>query len=230
MSVIQLWGSSLTPGTGRRITSAGDIRVTSEGDVRIVSLPPSQVIFVRDTSEGDTRVTSAGDRRVTIDGLLGPQYFQTDNVPTDGGEAFELRYQTNPWQPAAQGGENDFIWAFVTFSWSMAATVQVTPSVDGSSASLTLPNGDILEIVTSTFTLAQQTGNLNRVSQMFPVPLVRRTVRGGQELARYYLRGERLQLDIASTGPLGVGELMIDGIEIESEPVRKAEYATVSAP
>ena len=229
MSVVQLWGTGIAPTPlQRRITSAGDLRVDSEGNVRVASVAPAQVIFLRVTSQGDQRVTSEGDRRVTIDGITGPQYFETDNVPTDGGEPFELLFETAPWQPAAQGGENTFHWAYLTFSWSMAGTIQVTPVVDGSSAAVTLADGSVVSVVPSTFTLAQQTGNLNRVSQMFPVPLVRRIVRGGAEVARYSLRGERIAFLIESTGPLGVGELMLEGVEVESEAVRKAEYATVT--
>jgi hypothetical protein len=67
------------------------------------------------------------------------------------------------------------------------------------------------------------------VSQVFPVPLVRRQMRNGIEIARWNLRGERLAVAIETTGPLGVGELMLEGIEVEFTPVRKATYAAVDA-
>lgn len=236
MSVKQLWGTGIAPEATlqrRRITSAGDVRVTSQGDVRVATIPSPQVIFLRTTSVGDQRVTKAGERRITIDGLLGPQYFQTDNVPTDGGEQFEFRYITNAWQPpdedegSIQGSETLFIWADVALSWSMSATVRLSALVDGEDDAIALPNGDSLEHVPSTFTLPQQAGNLNRLSRVFTIPLVRRIVRGGVEVARWYLRGERLQILLESTGPLGVGELQLDGIEVEFESVQKAEYAPV---
>lgn len=232
MSIKQIFGTGIAPGFSlfRRITSVGDLRVTSDGAVRVASIASPQVIFLRKTSAGDQRVTSTGERRITIDGLLGPQYFATAAVTSDGGEPYEVSYETNPWQPSAQGGENVFIWAFVTVSWSMAATIQITPFVEGETSVLNLPDGSTLALVPSTFVVAQQPGNLNRVSQMFPIPLVRRQMRGATEIARWYLRGERLQLLIESTGQLGIGELMVEGIEVEYEAVRKAQYAPVVTP
>ena len=237
MSVVQLWGTGIAPAAlSRRITSQGDIRVTSEGDVRVASSPPAQAIYLRKTSQGDQRVTSQGDRRITVDGLLGPNYLKTVNLTSDGGQPFGFSYETNPWQPKdpkadkTQGGEHAFSWAYVTVSWSMSGTIRLTPFVDGVLSPVLLPDGSDVETVPSTFVLTQQPGNLNRVSQVFPCPIVRRKVRGGVEVARWYLRGERLQLLIESTGPLGVGELMVEGIEVSSEPVQKAEYATVTTP
>jgi hypothetical protein len=227
-----LWGTGIAPAANllrRRITSAGDLRTTSDGFVRVCYIPSIQAIFNRVTSDGFRRVTSDGFVRVTVDGVQGPQYFQTANVTTDGGEIFECYYETNPWQPSAQGGENIFRWAFVTLSWSMAASIRLTPSIDGSGALVTLADGSRLELVPVVFNLPQQGGSLNRVSQVFPVPLVRRQVRAGIEVARWNLRGERLAVAIESTGPLGVGELMLEGIEVEFTPVRKAIYASVNA-
>lgn len=237
MSVAQLWGTGLAPaGTGRRITSEGDLRVDSDGNVRVVDIPSAQLIFLRVTSEGDQRVTSEGDRRITVDGLLGPQYLKTGPVTSDGGVPFTFSYESNPWQPPGedghvQGGEHAFSWVFLTLSWSMSATVRVTPFVDGDQTAVVLPDGSTIAIVPTTCVLPQQGGNLNRVSQIFAMPIVRRKVTAaGVEVARWFLRGERLQLLIESTGALGVGELMVEGVEVESEPVRKATYATVSAP
>ena len=81
--------------------------------------------------------------------------------------------------------------------------------------------------LTPTFQLAQQGGALQRVSQVFAVPLARVMMRDGAEVTRVYTRGQRLQLTIESTGPLGVGECMLEGIEVEFESVRKSIYATV---
>ena len=233
MSNQVIWGTSIAPASfslRRRATSEGDLRVTSDGSVRVAYVAPAQIIFLRKTSAGDQRVTSAGDRRVTIDGLAGPQYFQTANVTTDGGEAFEFLHTTNPWQPDAQGGEAVFKWAYITLAWSMSATIRISAIVDGSADDLTLPNGDVAELVRSTFALAQQGGSLQRQVAVFPVPLVRRVLRNGIELTRVNLRGQQLQLIIESTGPLGVGELQLDGVQCDVEPVRKATYLTVQSP
>jgi hypothetical protein len=232
MSLLPLWGTGIAPAAGllrRRITSDGFVRTTSTGLVRVASIPSAQVIFNRVTSIGDRRVTSDGSHRVTVDGIQGPQYFQTENVTSDGGEPFEFYYETNPWQPSQQGGENVFAWAYVTISWSMAAQIVLTPKVDGSTATITLADGSLLQPIASTFQLEQGDGNLQRVSRVFPVPLARRQIRNGIEVARWWLRGERIQVAIESTGPLGVGELMLEGIELEFSPVRKAQYAPVDA-
>jgi hypothetical protein len=158
-----------------------------------------------------------------------PQYFQTANVTSDGAETFAFFYETNPWQPSQQGGENVFAWAYVTLSWSLSAQVVLTPIVDGQSAAVVLADGSSLVNISSSFQLGQQGGTLQRISEVFPVPLVRRQMRSGAEVARWYLRGERLQIAIETTGPLGVGELMLEGIEVEYTPVRKAIYAPVSS-
>lgn len=210
MSEIPVWGTGIGPGAillVRRITSQGDLRVTSEGDVRVAQVQST---------------------------VLLPKLFQTDNVTTDGGEAFGFRYQTNPFQPAGpegqiQGGESTFKWAYFTFSWSMAAQIRVTPYADGSQEQVALNAEDTLEILPSTFNLNQQGGVLSRVSRVFPVPILQRIVRGGVDVNRFNLRGERIQFLIESLGDLGVGELMLEGIELESEPVRKASYPSVNS-
>lgn len=231
MTQTVLWGTGLNGGTvqRRRITSDFHRRVTSDGDQRVCTVQVSEVFFFRKTSAGDRRITSEGDRRQIATGPLGPQYFATADVTTDGGEPFSFLYVTDPWQPSAQGGENVFAWAHVTLSWSMSGIVRVWGYTDGSSATVTLADGSTVVPVMSTFQLAQQGGSLQRVSQIFSVPLSRIMRRAGVEVTRFYQRGERLQLAIESTGQLGIGELMIEGIEVEYEPVRKAAYATVQS-
>lgn len=228
MTTTLWWGTGISPGSSSldiRVDSSGNIRVDDFGDVRVASVPGLQIINFRVDDAGDFRVTDNGSNRITEDGLLGPAYYQTTTVTSDGGQPFAFQYTTNPFQPASQGGECVFAWAHLTFSWSMSATVQVTPLVDGSSASLTLPDGSVLAPLTATLLLPQQGGNLQRVSQVFSVPLVRSKVNAsGVEVGRWALRGERLQLTVESTGALGVGQLSLDGIELEYTPVRKANY------
>ena len=233
MSNVVVWGTSIAPVSSalrRRITSAGDLRITDSGDLRKAFVPPSQVIFLRKTAAAEQRVTDGGDRRITIDGLMGPQYFQTDNVPSDGGEPFSFSHTTQPWQPDAQGGEALFRWAFIDVSWSMSGTIRISPIVDGSSDDLTAPNGDVLSMVRSTFVLPQAGGSLQRTVAMFPVPLVQRVLRAGVEINRAYLSGQRLQLIVESTGPLGVGELMLEGLQVDTQPIRKRTYQSVQSP
>jgi hypothetical protein len=232
MSLLPLWGTGIAPADSllrRRVTSDGFHRTTDTGVGRVAYIRPAQVLFGRITSVGDRRVTEDGSHRITIDGIQGPQYFQTANVTSDGAETFAFFYETNPWQPSQQGGENVFAWAYVTLSWSLSAQVVLTPIVDGQSAAVVLADGSSLVNISSSFQLGQQGGTLQRISEVFPVPLVRRQMRSGAEVARWYLRGERLQIAIETTGPLGVGELMLEGIEVEYTPVRKAIYAPVSS-
>lgn len=227
MSNTVIWGTGIPVADRelrRRITSEGDLRVTSEGDFRVAYIPPSRIVYFRTTSEGNQRVTSDGNKRIVIDGLVGPEYFQTADVTSDGVDEFGFVYETNPWQPTAQGGEQEFAWAYITLSWSMEATIRVTPRADNDELVQDLGDAGVLTTVRSTFTLAQQTGEMQRVRQVFPVPLVGELVRDGIPRGRWKLRGERLALIIESTGPLGVGELMVEGIQVEYEPVRKAIY------
>lgn len=180
------------------------------------------------TADGDPWLTVQGDEWLAlVPDAVPPRYWQAAPITTDGGIPFDFRYRINPWQPSAQGGENVFARAHVAVSWSMAAVLRLTPTIDGSSAAVTLPDGSTLEMVPITFTLPQQSGSLQRQQEIFPVPLIRRQVRDGREISRWYLRGERLGFTVESTGPLGVGELMLEGIELETQPVRKADYAEV---
>jgi hypothetical protein len=164
-----------------------------------------------------------------VPGVAPPRYFESAEVAQDGGVLFGFRYVTAPWQPAGQGGENVFAWLYLTISWSMAATIRVTPYTDGTGAPVALPDGSVLENVSTLFSLPQEGGTLQRRTQVFPIPLVRKQVRGGEEVARWNLRGQRLQFALSSTGPLGVGECMLEGAQVDYRPVRKSEYAPVDA-
>lgn len=232
MSQLLIFGTGRNTGEVRvrRVTSDGTLRVTTDGDVRIATVSPADVITYRETSAGDSRVTSAGDRRVLNLGIEGPSYYKMDAVTQDGADQFAFSYKTDPWQPTAQGGENVFAWAYVTLSWSASAIVRLIPVVDG----LALPEvdaatGGTLQNVSVLCLLEQQGGSLQRLSRVFPVPLVRQLMVDDVEVTRFYLRGERLEIAIESTGPLGVGEIMLEAIEVEFSPVRKAIYASVDA-
>lgn len=233
MSNVVLWGTSIPPAeyTVRRlITDEGDYLITDDEDFLVATVAPAQVIYYLVTDAGDFLVDDEGNNLIVLAGLQGPQYFQTADVTTDGGEPFQFKFQTNPWQPDAQGGECVFAWADITPSWSMSGTIRVSAYADNNGDPLEMPDGNILENVRSTFLIDQQGGNLERVSEIFPVPLVRRlTTSDGDEISRWYLRGQRLTVILESTGALGVGELLLEGIEVSYDPVRKAVYATVDS-
>jgi hypothetical protein len=109
---------------------------------------------------------------------------------------------------------------------------RVTSSVP-TRRSVTLP-GSTVEIVRPTFATAQQTASRPgalppRVTQTFPVPLLRRLVSPqGAELARFFCRGSRLALRLESVGALGAGELIFDGVEVEYQVLSKSKFLTVS--
>lgn len=227
MSNTLLWGTGIAPperSLRRRAISTGDLRVTDEGDQRVAYIPPVSVKYLRKTSEGDQRVTSQGDRRIVIEGIAGPAYFQSADVTSDGTESFSLLWQSNPWQPTLQGGEQQFLWAFVSVSWSAEATIRVTPTVDGKEIVEDVGNGGVVTTVRPVFTLAQQSGTLQRKNQVLAIPLLQELTRDGNPVSRFNLRGERLQILIESVGDLGVGELQVSGLQVEYEALRKASY------
>lgn len=232
MSNTPLWGTAIAPAerTLRRwATDEGDLMVTDEGDQIMFFKAPTKVTYFLSTDAGDNLVTDQGDNLVVVVGDAGPAYFKTAEVTSDGTEPFGFVFQTNPWQPEAQGGECLFDWAFVSVSWSMSGTLRVTPSVDGKGLSEVFADGTVASVIRSTFDLDQQTGTLQRKNRVFPVPLAVQYVKDGVTFTRTALRGERLQLLIESTSPLGVGELLLTGVEVQYEPVRKATYPTVDS-
>jgi hypothetical protein len=265
MTLNLIWGIGSPPPyflLRRRMTSEGDLRITTDLDVRIAYKAPVAVVLPRATMADDIRTTMGGDRRTLLSMAVGASYLVASDDTADGGEPFRFQYQTNPWQPSAQGGENVFAWAVITMSWSAGGTIRVQPIVDGAVADTivssitttayerqteagdvrTTMNGSrriayavtsgsdtLVETIRPVFTLDQQGASLQRVSQTFMVPLVRRVTRDGAEISRYNLRGERIQFLIESTGVLGTGEIMLEGIELIFTPVRKAIYATAEA-
>jgi len=232
MSNVVLWGTAIAPPerTLRRwATDQGDLMVTDQGDQIMFSRAPLKVTYPLVTDEGDYLVTDLGDNIVVVVGDAGPAYFKTAEVTSDGEETFAFVFRTNPWQPSEQGGENLFYWAFVAVAWSMAGTIRVTPTVDGEAITNTMADGTVVATVRPTFELDQQEGSLQRKNRIFPIPLVQEYSKSGTVFTRTALRGERLQLLIESTSPLGVGELLLNGIEVSYESVRKAEYATVDS-
>lgn len=224
------WGESTLPGNLQPLQDVFGAPLLTAGLQSIQTTLPFLVLspLVTVLEEPITDINGVALDTI-VPGVVPPRYFESGDVAQDGGVLFGFRYVTAPWQPSAQGGENVFAWLYLTFSWSMAATIRVTPYTDGSAAPVTLADGSTLEVVSTVFSLAQAGGSLQRQTEVFPVPLVRRQVRGGEEVARWNLRGQRLQFALTSTGPLGVGECMLEGAQVDFRPVRKAQYASVDA-
>lgn len=225
-----LWGESKLAGALQELLTVLGAPILTVDDTPIDTVYPELTFEPLLTVAGDPILTVTQSPIIAIVGAAAPPLFwQTADVSSDGGVSFGFTYENDPWQPSAQGGENVFAWLFVTLSWSMAATVRVSARVDGGRAAVALPDGSTLEFVDFTFVLPQQGGSLQRRSGVFPVPLVRKQVRNDVEVSRWNLRGERLSVIIESTGPLGVGELMLDGLEVEYEAIRKAIYEEVTS-
>lgn len=227
MSANVLWGESKLAGALQPLLTVDDQPILTVDDQEITTLIPDVVVADLLTVDGDPIETvDIAPIEVIIADAVPPEYWQTADVSSDGGVPFEFLWETNPWQPTAQGGENVFAWLYLTFSWSMAATVRIRAKVDGSRDDVALPSGGVVRFVDAVFNLEQQSGTLQRVSRVFAVPLVRAVTNpDAVEISRYYLRGERLQFVVESDGPLGVGELMLDGAQVDYDPVRKAIYA-----
>jgi hypothetical protein len=227
VSNVRLWGTGLSEPLQEldvRVTPEGDVRVTPEGDTRLAPVGLVVVTGTRVTPNGDTRVTPEGDTRIVDFGLSGPRFYQTADVTQDGPIPFGFSLITDPWQPDAQGGECVFWWAYCTVTHSASATLEVWGRVDGGPDSTAMPDGSTLRTLRTVFALPQQDGTLQRRTTVIAVPLARVVERNGREVARYALRGQRLQVVMQNLGPLGVGELILDGIEVEVQRVRKAAY------
>lgn len=179
-----------------------------------------------DTVDGIPLLTVADTPIETVDeaSFLYPRYWQTADVSSDAGIPFSFVDESNPFQPFDQGDEAVFSRALLSMSWSMAATIRVSARINGARAPLTRSDGGIIEFVDTTFGLEQQGTGLERISRVIPIPLVQRLVLAGAEKTRWYLSGQRLQIKVESTGPLGVGELMIDGCQIECDHLRKRDF------
>lgn len=154
-----------------------------------------------------------------------PSLWQTSRGTTDGGTAFAIRALSDPLRPVGAGGECLFCFAHLTITATMAAQLRVTPVVDGVAAPVPLSGGEV-QLVTPIVTIAQQSGSpAQRRTTTVAIPLVKRVAdTAGRERGRWFLRGEALQLLIESIGPLGAGELFLDGVEIEHEVVRRSLY------
>jgi hypothetical protein len=223
------WGEARLPGNLQPLLDVNLSPILTTRLQAIETTIPFLVFEALQTVEGEPILTVDNlPIEVEVPGAAPPRYFVSRDVAQDGGVVFGFRYVTAPWQPSKQGGENVFAWLYLTCSWSMAGQIRVTPFCDGLRDPVTLPDGSQLAVVQTLFSL-EQSPDGERVTRVFPVPLVRRAVRAGEEVARWHLRGQKLQFALTSTGPLGAGELMLEGAEVDFRPVRKSEYAPVDA-
>jgi hypothetical protein len=144
----------------------------------------------------------------------GNALLKADDGYQDAGTPIAIRLETVPLAPAGPGGEAIFTALFLTFTATMAATVTVTPILDGT-------------------TLASQTISLQAASERtttrhelgLSVPYVD----GGQERLRTAPRGAWLQVRLTVTA-IGPGDLVFDGVNVEYEVVRESLIAQTVVP
>jgi hypothetical protein len=166
-------------------------------------------------------------------GASGPRYWQSADVATDDGVDIGFTVETNAVAPAGLGGECAFVNAYVTITAAAGATLTLTPIVDDTEpADTTTPNSGTLAPTPVTFTVEQQTGSapLPLVTRTVQVPLLQSLSRSGSAVARWYPRGARCGIRLASVGAIGTGSFRIDGIELEWQPIRSVAKGTVSVP
>ena len=226
MSRNVLWGECSLPGSLQPILTVDQAPLLDVADVPITTLIPFVVFApILDVNGVDILTVNAAPLLAIDQGAEPPSFWATADVASDGGVPFGFRYRAAAMQPAGQQGEMVFGWCTIMVTWAAAAVIRLTPFVDGIQDDITLADGSTLRLVPVTFVLDQQGGNLEPVSQVFMVPLVREQVRNGVPVARWSLRGQRLEFIIESTGQIGSGELNLVGKAIKADPVRKAIYA-----
>lgn len=147
----------------------------------------------------------------------GVKVWKLSSGADDDGVAFNVSGRSNWIQPALGGGMCAFYDAFVSITWTMAAVLRFKPVVDQNADSITWLEGT-LDIVETDITLAAP-GDGQRVSQTFRIPLKRKVMVDDEELTRNDLVGTRMQLTFESVDGLGVGDLILDGCEVEYEQV-----------
>lgn len=128
----------------------------------------------------------------------------------DAGTAITARMRTLPMAPGGIGGEAIFQNLYLALEWRSAATVTVTPILDG----------DRLTALSRTLELD---GPLEPTRDDFEIPLNRPHDVGGTEELRYGLRGTWLQveLEVEVQTPTETG-LIVEGVEVEQEVVRES--------
>jgi hypothetical protein len=144
----------------------------------------------------------------------GNALLKADDGYQDAGNPIAVRLETAPVSPAGPGGEAIFTALFLTFTNTMAATVSVTPIVDGT------------ELASQTITLPART---ERTTTRHELGLSIPYTEGGQELLRTAPRGAWLQVRL-SVAAIGPGDLIFDGVSVEYEVVRESLLAQPVTP
>lgn len=154
-----------------------------------------------------------------------PSYWEASAIATDATTDIAMRGRTAMLYPAGRAGESVFRMAYLSVQHVASAVLRVTPVVEGTYGSLAAGTGTATALPVI-ITLPQQSGEPR--TAVYPVPLIVQYARSGSALAKVNARGVGLALLLETVGPIGNGMLAIDAVEVEHEPVRKAQFEAVT--
>ena len=135
---------------------------------------------------------------------------EADQGTGDNAAAFNLLARTNRVAPAGVGGECIFTALYLAISHTEAATLRVTPILDGVALE---PTDIALPLVAARTLTAHDVG----ISIPYTVAAV--------EAARFAARGTWLQVQVETlaAAPGDFGDLIIESVEVEYEVVRETK-------
>ena len=142
----------------------------------------------------------------------GNSLYRSDaSAADDGGAAFDLLAMTNRVAPGGAGGEAIFTVLWLPLTYTMVATVRITPILDGVAL-------DSQEVALA--------GKSERTTQRWKFGLsVPYKDALNVEQGRFAARGARFQAKVETVGGLAAGHLIVEGIELEHEVVRASQKA-----
>ncbi len=155
-------------------------------------------------------------------------YYRSGETPDDVGAPIPWRVESNPIYPAGPGGEVVLRELPLILRHTMGGTVKVSPIVNGE----VLPQRSTViggltytvETLPVRAVLPQQAADAEMRTCSLVIPLVRRLLVEGVEVARWYLRGERFAVRIEPEGAFGQGSLTVDGVQIDYVELRRADH------
>lgn len=154
-----------------------------------------------------------------------PSYWESSAIASDATTDVVLSGKTAMLYPAGRAGESVFRMAYLSVQHVASAVLRVTPIVEGTVGTLAAGTGTATAVPVI-ITLPQQTSEAR--TAVYPVPLLVLYARSGSPLGKFNARGVGIALQIETVGTIGNGMLAIDAVEIEHEPVRKAQFESVT--
>ena len=133
--------------------------------------------------------------------------YATDTGTSDAGEPIGIRIQSNPFAPAGATMDCTFERVYLTLTWSMDAVLLITPILDG------------VPLDRDSWTLALARPATGRRKYQVFERVMRRTKQSTIPY-KYALRGTWFALRIETVGQLGEGDLILDQVALEFEPLQ----------